>query len=115
MGGLAMELNICHLYPDLLNVYGIRREFNSYNVPTIIVYIWSAAGNILPLLLIYYFVKGKKGMVAFLIFIIILNFSINGLREDNGIRASTTSMTTSTKSKISIIWFFALFMWPGYH
>ena len=22
MGGLAMELNICHLYPDLLNVYG---------------------------------------------------------------------------------------------
>ena len=67
---------------DLLNVYGIRREFNSYNVPTIIVYIWSAAGNILPLLLIYYFVKGKKGMVAFLIFIIILNFSINGLKSN---------------------------------
>lgn len=66
---------------NIFDVYGIRMEAREFNIPTILLYIWMAAGNLLPLILIYNMRKRNKKMSLFIIMIILLNFSINGTKS----------------------------------
>lgn len=66
---------------NIFDVYGIRMEAREFNIPTILLYIWMGAGNILPLILIYNMRKRNKKMSLFIIMIILLNFSINGTKS----------------------------------
>ncbi len=63
------------------DVYELRHEASSFKLPLLLRYLWSATTNILPLLFVY-FLKKRKGLVCCLIaFVIILNFSINGMKS----------------------------------
>lgn len=66
---------------DLFNVYDLRLEARDFKMPIFLSYLWPAAANILPLILVYYLSKKKYGLVSFLAFVIFLNFSINGLKS----------------------------------
>ena len=66
---------------DLFNVYDLRLEARDFKMPVFLSYIWPAAANILPLILVYYLSKKKYTLVLFLSFVIFLNFSINGLKS----------------------------------
>ena len=66
------------LHRSLQDVYGIRLEAREWNVPTILAYLLSAAGNILPLFFVYFLFQKKKILTIFTGIIIILNFSIEG-------------------------------------
>lgn len=66
---------------NLLNVYDLRKETNSFNLPLIIEYVFSASKAINPLLLVYAFNK-KKYVVSSLILIVqLLSFGINGMKS----------------------------------
>jgi hypothetical protein len=66
------------LHFGLLDVYDLRTEVRALNLPTILDYLLSAAGNILPVLLVY-FLYSKKRMIAIVIgFVLLLDFSIGG-------------------------------------
>lgn len=66
---------------SLLNVYDLRFEARGYDVPSLLAYLWDPAGNILPIVLIY-FIQNKKLKLAYLVaFVIFLNFSINGVKS----------------------------------
>lgn len=66
---------------SLMNVYELRGEAREFGVPLPLNYLWPAATNILPILLIYYLQKGKRWVVCFIIFVIFLNFSITGSKS----------------------------------
>lgn len=69
------------LHLSFNDVYDLRHESSSFNIPTIIRYVWSPATNILPLLFAY-FLQNKKRFICFCIVIIsFLNFSINGMKS----------------------------------
>jgi len=61
---------------DFINVYGIRAEASTYNIPTIIQYMLFMAGIGIPLFLLYAFEHKKKFLSLFLLIIWLLNFSI---------------------------------------
>lgn len=63
------------------DVYDLRHESSSFNIPTIIRYVWSPATNILPLLFAYFLQKKKRIICFCIIIIIFLNFSINGMKS----------------------------------
>lgn len=66
---------------SLLNVYDLRFEARGYDVPSLLAYLWDPAGNILPIVLIYFIQKKKLKLTYFVAFIIFLNFSINGVKS----------------------------------
>lgn len=66
---------------NLSNVYDLRFEAREYNIPTFLSYLWGPAGNILPIILIYYIQKKKKLLACLILMIILLNFSINGMKS----------------------------------
>lgn len=66
---------------SLFDVYELRSEASTYNIPIIIDYIWSASANVLPMCIIYYFDKGRKKKAIFVTFVAFLNFSIAGLKS----------------------------------
>lgn len=66
---------------NLFDVYGIRMEAREYNISTILLYLWMAAGNMLPLLLIYNMKQRNKKMSIIIVMIVLLNFSINGTKS----------------------------------
>lgn len=66
---------------SLLNVYDLRNEARGFNIPIIFQYLWIAASNILPILLIYN-MKRKRTILSVLIAVVIfLNFSISGSKS----------------------------------
>lgn len=69
--GLRITLNI-------FNVYTLRREALTYNLPIILSYIYAASKSVNPILMLYFLSK-KRVVVATFIFIVqLLSFSING-------------------------------------
>ncbi len=65
----------------LMDVYDLRNEERSLNLPIILKYLLPAAANILPVLLVYFLFK-RKILIAILIsFVILLNFSIGGHKD----------------------------------
>ena len=63
------------------DVYELRGEAKGFDLPLIIRYLWSPATNILPLLFAYFLSKKKKMVCLFILLIILLNFSINGMKS----------------------------------
>lgn len=63
---------------NFFNVYDLRDEERGYNFPLIFSYLISAAGAILPIILLYFFEKRKFVISTFIIVIILLNFGIGG-------------------------------------
>lgn len=66
---------------SLADVYDMRHEAREFEIPILMRYAWSPASNILPLLFVYFLQKKKKAICLFIIFIILLNFSINGMKS----------------------------------
>ena len=63
------------------DVYNLRGEAKGFDLPLVIRYAWSPATNILPLLFAYFLGKKKRLICAFILFLILLNFSINGMKS----------------------------------
>ena len=63
------------------DVYDLRGEAKGFDLPLIIRYAWSPATNILPLLFAYFLSKKKRLICLFILFLILLNFSINGMKS----------------------------------
>lgn len=63
------------------DVYDLRQQASAFNIPTIVRYAWSPATNILPLLFVYFLSKKKYAICGFIVFVILLNFSINGMKS----------------------------------
>jgi len=66
------------IHRSLSDINDIRLEAREWNVPTILSYLLAAAGNILPLLFVYFLFQKKKKLAIITAIIIILNFSIEG-------------------------------------
>lgn len=66
---------------NLLNVYDLREESRHFKLPLILQYLWPAAGNVLPIIMVYYLSQKKRFLYLSIGFIILLNFSINGLKS----------------------------------
>lgn len=66
---------------DVFNVYDLRMESRQFEVPVILNYLWASSAYVLPLLIVYYINRNQKGVAALLAFVILLNFSINGLKS----------------------------------
>lgn len=63
------------------DIYDLRHDAKEFNLPLLIKYMWSATTNILPLLFVYYYKMNKKVICYFIAFVIVLNFSINGMKS----------------------------------
>ncbi|WP_318506981.1 O-antigen polymerase [Bacillus sp. T3] len=63
---------------DLFNVYDLRSEASSFNLPIIIGYIYSASKAINPVLLVYFLSKKNYTTTVIIFFVQLLSFSING-------------------------------------
>lgn len=63
------------------DVYDLRHDASDFSLPTIMRYAWSPATNILPLFFVYFFRERKKVVCLLIVFLIVLNFSINGLKS----------------------------------
>ncbi|WP_280770614.1 O-antigen polymerase [Salipaludibacillus daqingensis] len=63
---------------DLLNVYDSRMDARSFNLPTMISYIYAAAKAVNPVLIVYYMARKQKLQAGIVTFIQLLSFSING-------------------------------------
>lgn len=93
---------------DFSEVYDARLEARDFNIPTLLLYIWSAAENAVPILLIYYFLKGKKWIACFIGVCLLLNFSIDGSKSVL-FKLVLALLLYITRKKIDIIylcWFF---------
>lgn len=66
------------LHLSLADVYDLRLEARSFNMPTILKYIYSFSSNMIPVCMVYYIIQKRKAMVYLLAFIGLLNFSIAG-------------------------------------
>lgn len=66
---------------SLRDVYAMRFEARTFNIPAILAYLWNAAGNVLPLLIAYYINKKKYWPALVVALVIILNFSIDGMKS----------------------------------
>ncbi len=63
---------------NLYNVYELRAEASSWNIPTILAYMLSAAAKVLPLFFIVYMKEKNKLFSLLIIVLTFLNFSIAG-------------------------------------
>lgn len=66
---------------DLQNVYELRLEAREFDLPLLFQYLWPAASNVLPIMMVYFLLKKKRWIFIFIGFIILLNFSINGSKS----------------------------------
>ena len=66
---------------DIFNVYDLRLESRQFDIPVILKYLWLSSAYVLPLLIVYYINRNKKKIAAILAFVVLLNFSINGLKS----------------------------------
>ena len=66
---------------SLNDVYDLRLEARTFNMPIVLLYIWNASSNVLPLMIIYFFSKRYKLLPCILVFIVLLNFSIAGSKS----------------------------------
>ena len=66
---------------DLGSVYDLRLEARSWDLPVILTYLLPAAVTILPIFLILFWLKNKIIVVGMLTFVILLNFSVNGMKS----------------------------------
>lgn len=66
------------IHLSMMDVYDLRDEERALNLPTILKYLLPAAGNILPVLLVYFLFVKKKLIALAIGFIILLDFSIGG-------------------------------------
>ena len=66
---------------NLFNVYDLRAESWGFSMPSVLLYLWASASNVLPVILIYMIQKRKRLFSVFIVFIIFLNFSINGSKS----------------------------------
>ncbi len=66
------------LHFSLSDVYTLRMEERSLNLPTFLKYLLPAAGNILPFFLVYYLYKKENKIAIAIAIIIIFNYSIGG-------------------------------------
>lgn len=69
------------LHFNLLNVYDLREGARQFKLPLILQYLWPAAGNVLPIMMVNYLSQKKRFLYLLIGFIILLNFSINGLKS----------------------------------
>lgn len=70
-----------HIHLSFDDVYDLRHQVKSFNLPTIVKYAWSPATNVLPLLFVFFLERKKKVICAFIVLLIMLNFSINGMKS----------------------------------
>lgn len=77
--GFRLDLNFLRF--DFSEVYELRGEAREFSMPTIISYLWAATTNILPVLLVFFLEKEKKLIALLILFVIILNFSIDGTKS----------------------------------
>lgn len=66
------------LHFNLLDVYVLRAEVRNLNLPLILKYLLPAAGNILPVFLVYFLYCKKRMIALFLGFVLLLDFGIGG-------------------------------------
>lgn len=66
---------------SLNDIYDLRLEAREYSMPTLLLYLWSATGKLLPFLFVYYMQKGKRIILYIIAFTIVLNFGINGSKS----------------------------------
>ena len=66
---------------DLNTIYDLRMEARTWNIPLIISYLLPASITVLPVLLMYFWYKKDRIIVAILMFVILFNFSINGMKS----------------------------------
>lgn len=82
---------------DIFNVYDLRSEARSFNLPNIITYIYSASKAVNPVLIVYFLYR-KKNKIALIIFLAqILSFSINGAK----------TVLFSTFLALLLFWFYS--------
>lgn len=62
----------------LEDVYDLRFEERTYNIPVIVSYVITAAGTILPIILLYFMEQRKKVLAFIISIVILLNFGIGG-------------------------------------
>lgn len=66
---------------SILNVYDLRSEAATYNLPTLLTYLFSWTRSVNSILIAYFMRKKKWGWALATIIIQILNFSIDGLKS----------------------------------
>lgn len=66
---------------DSAMIYGLRVEAREYSSFPFIGYLQHAGDNLLPILMVYVFAKGKKLLSLFLLFVILLNFGITASKQ----------------------------------
>lgn len=66
---------------SFLNVYDLRLQMRDVNMPAILTYIWPPIGNILPIAFVLLLVDRNIKMCCLIAFIVMLNFSIDGLKS----------------------------------
>lgn len=69
------------IHLSLDDVYDLRHEARDFDMPLIFRYIWNASANVLPLFIIYFLEKKYKLLPWILAFVILLNFSIAGMKS----------------------------------
>lgn len=67
---------------SLMNVYDLREEARDFSMPVLLKYLWSATGNVLPVLFVYYLIIKRRIACCFIAFVILLNFSVDGLKAN---------------------------------
>ena len=77
--GFRIDSNVFRL--DFTEVYEMREEGREIKAPTLLLYLWSAAANVLPVLLVYFLDKKKYIFVCIIAFTILINFSIDGTKS----------------------------------
>lgn len=62
------------------NIYDLREEARTFDMPAPLLYLWAAAKNILPVFFVFFLLKNKHAMCVLIAFLILLDFSIDGLK-----------------------------------
>lgn len=66
---------------SLADVYDLRDEARTFKVPILLDYMWAATYNIIPVVAVFFIVKKRFNLAALLLFVGVLNFSINGSKS----------------------------------
>jgi hypothetical protein len=62
------------------NIYDLREEARTFDMPAPLLYLWAAAKNILPVFFVFFLLKRNRTICILLAFLILLDFSIDGLK-----------------------------------
>ena len=89
-------------------VYELRSDAKTFNLPILLRYSLSMTKNILPVLFIYYWQEKKRWICYLIVFITLLNFSINGLKSTIFLLLLSVILQIIYNKKITF-WYPALF------